>query len=81
MGCFGRKENSCFYPISDGGLLVKWIAADIRVVREGEGIHELLGHAAGKVYDLVLPKVAIEASVGGTVRVAIAQCQDFRNLR
>ena len=47
---------------------------------KGQREHKFLGHAAGKINDLVMPEVTVKTPIGRTVRIAVLQGQDYRDL-
>ncbi len=68
-------------PLLDRRLMKVAVARDRQRVGERERPDELRRHAAGKIDDLVVPEIAVEAAVRRRVRVAILQREDLRNLR
>src|SRR5262249_44882443 len=58
-------------PVSHRGPAVVLIARQVQRPDERERPDELLGHAAWKVDDSVVPEVPIEAAVSRAVRISI----------
>jgi hypothetical protein len=65
------EVNSCFDPISQDRFLIVGIMGTIKGISQRKRINKLLSHPSGKVNNLIMPKIAIKATIGGAVAVTI----------
>ena len=52
----------CIFP--DGFILKIDVPGEGSAIDQGEGERELLRHSGRKIFDLVMPKIPVEAAVG-----------------
>ena len=79
MAAARREKNPGAHVLANYLIVAVRITGAIALEREGEGPDEFLRHAAGEIGNFVMPVIAIEAPIGGAVRVAVLQREKLRD--